>query len=472
MRRRRGTNRWVRRGAVGIVATLAVSLAAVGCDGAAAPNPAPSPTARKTVLTFGVFGAPEEVSAFRSMVAAYNAQAVATKVDLVTWPDRDAMIHDVEKGTPLPDLYMLGRRDLPQVTEQGLNQPLFELLDERGISYGDNFSRDAVAAFSGDNDLQCMPYSVSPMVMYYNRDLIDFEQLASRGKPVPDANGAWRFEAFRAAAKYASRPRRGSKGVYIDPTLRSLAPFIYSAGGNLYDDDDDPTSLQLSDDDDVTAIDTARSVLGDPQLTLSARQLARATPLQWFKRGRLGMIEGFRSLTPELRRRQSLNFDVVSMPVIDDRATVGEFTGLCISSAGSINKTADFLVYALSDENFASVAEAGYIVPANETVARSAAFLQPGSRPEHAAVFNFSIDAMEQLPILPQAALLNVLVDPLLRQLIEADSIEEVQSQAAQIDELSRSVLDPDYVPPTEEPVSPSASEVPSEAPSSSDSSR
>ena len=260
------------------------------------------------MLTLGVYGEQAEIAAYRDMVAAYNAKAKATEVRLQTWPDRDAIIDALEAGKEAgrrpPDLFLISRRDLARVEEAELNQPLFDLLDERGVSYGDRYSRDAVESFSSNDDLQCMPYSVSPMVIYYNTDLIDFERMRERDLPVPDepAEG-WSFEEFRAAAEFATRPRLGSRGVHIEPTLRSLAPFVWSGGGALFNDDAEPTSLTFSEDDDRDALTTALEVLRDPRLTLTDRQLERATPLEWFTRGKLGMMEGFRNLTPRAARR-------------------------------------------------------------------------------------------------------------------------------------------------------------------------
>ena len=48
-----------------------------------------------------------------------------------------------------------------------------------------------------------------------------------------------------------------------------------------------------------------------------------AEALEWFKRGKLGMLPGFRELTPELRAVPNLDFDVMPMPTIDRAATRG-----------------------------------------------------------------------------------------------------------------------------------------------------
>ena len=64
-----------------------------------------------------------------------------------------------------------------------------------------------------------MPYGISPMVIYYNSELVDFELMEERGLDVPDldarSQAALDLEEFRAAAEFATRPRRGTAGFYV-----------------------------------------------------------------------------------------------------------------------------------------------------------------------------------------------------------------------------------------------------------------
>ena len=426
---------------------LIASFVAAGCTTSESPGP-DDPTDDAAVrLSFGVFGTPDEIAGYQAMVDAYNAKAMSTRVDLVSWSDNEAMMGDIDAGTDSPDLFMVARADLAHVVETGQNTPLYDLLEARNISYGDGFSFDAVEAFSADNDLQCMPYSVSPMVIYYNKDLIDFEKMRERGLPAPvDELEGWNFEEFRAAAAFATRKRAGTRGVSIEPSLRSLAPFLLSGGGAVFNDNANPTSLAFSDGGNVGTLITALELLRDPQLTLGSDQLAEAPSTEWFEDDKLGMIEGFRSLTPELRSVPGLRFDVMPMPRIDDDATVGDITGLCITPNDNVQNAADFLVHAISDEGFAPVTEAGYVVPANLTVARSDIFLQPALQPANAGVFNASVDNMKLLPLLDNYDELNAAVAPLLEELLNTPLID-LDELTAQIDNASRSVLDPDYVP-------------------------
>jgi hypothetical protein len=88
------------------------------------------------------------------------------------------------------------------------------------VDFGDNYSRDALLAFSEDNRLQCMPYDVSPTVIFYNKELIDFEKMIRRGLDAPDLSEGdtrWSFDQFAAAADFATRPRLHTRGVHVDP---------------------------------------------------------------------------------------------------------------------------------------------------------------------------------------------------------------------------------------------------------------
>jgi len=445
---------------LGLVATLLLA----GCDDEPEKKPQRPPRStvqQKTTLTFGVWGPLEEIQAFREMVDDYNAEATAVKVEVRSWRDSRTMMAAFQGGEQVPDLFMITRSQLADVREQERNKPLLDLLDERGVEYGDGYYRDAIEAFSGDDELQCMPYGVSPMVIYYNPDLVDFDRMRRRGLPTPregDENRGWNFEQFRAAAEFASRPRKHSRGLYVEPTLRGLSPFIYAAGGHIYNDDAEPTSLALSDGSTQDALTTALEVLRDPQITLTERQLNRRPALEWFKRGKLGMLPGFRDLTPELRGTPGLNFDVMPMPRISRKATVGDFTGLCISAKSpAVSQAADFLVHAISDDALSKVTEAGYFAPANLDVATSDAFLQPDQRPAHAGVFNASVNDMVLQPLIDDYTSLERVISGPLEEMLEAPVLD-IEALTERADEQSRRILDPDYEPPE----SPSGSGSPS----------
>jgi len=423
------------------------------------PTPSASSTAPPESLTFGVVGPHDVQRAFRATVDAWNLDPDSVDVAIESWPTQAAMRADIEGGAAVPDVFMSSRSDLSWLLENEYTQPVDELLDERGVEFGDTYSRDALQALSADDHLQCMPYGVTPTVIYYNKRLVNFDRMRNRGLDVPDEDAtSWTFDQFAAAAEFASRPAREAKGVHIAPTVEGLSPFIRSGGGTVFDDADQPTSLSFSSDSSKDALERTLELLRNPQVTLDEAQLDEASAVRWFLRGKLGMIAGDRSLTPILRRKSNLDFDVMPMPKLDSSATVGDVTSLCMSAqTSSPSLAADFMVHEISADWVGLVASTGYLQPANVEVALSDDFLQPGRRPEHAAFFNSSVRSMAVPPLIDTLPELEETVAPSLQQLVYGVGVLDLDAITTQIDDESKTVLDPDSVTD-----SPSPSESPS----------
>lgn len=431
-----------------VIAVLA--MVSVACTSESDPEPAPTPSTssapvEKVRLTLGVFGNAAEIAAYQDVVDTFNSTSTTSTVAIRSWPSYADFTAALAGGQKPPDVFLTERRGLDYLRTYQLTQPVGDLLDERNVDLGDGYSRDALEAFAADNQLQCMPYGISPMVIFYNPDLVDFTKMEARGLTVPgsEEHNSWTFEAFTAAANFATKPRRKTRGLYIDPTLQGLAPFVLSGGGKLFNDEDPPTSTDFSDDSTRASLEKSLPLLRDPTQTLTPAQLAKASPLTWFKRGRLGMIAGHRSLVPELRGVAGLDFDVFPMPTIDDPATTADITGMCLSSKTTDQpEAADLLVNMISAESVTTVARTGYLVPANQVVARSDDFLQPTKLPVHANVFN-NVRAVKDLPLGVDLVALEDALSESLENLLTVPVLDLDQA-TSDIDRASLDVLDPE----------------------------
>jgi len=434
----------------GTTALVAGLLA--GCNDGE-PDP-PGATIIPTQLSFSAYGAPQELAAYGRIVDAWNLDNPGAQVTLTTTSDRADQADQLRSSAGVPDVFLVDRRDLGYLRENDLTHPVGELFDQPGrdIDFGDDYPIDSVQAFAHDSDLECLPYAYSPMVIYYNTDLVDFDKMKRRGLDVPTTGNAWTFEEFAAAVKFASRPATHAAGVYVEPTLRGLAPFIYSGGGKLYDDPTTPTSLAFSDGDTKSALSTTLELLRNPLFTLSDNQLKKHTALEWFERGRLGMIPGFRSLIPKLRQTKGLHFDVLAMPAINDAKTVGEVTGLCMSkSVQDPEAAADFMYYLSSAKQVSAVAQAGYLVPANLEVTADAAFLQPDQQPASAMVFTNSLRSIVLPPVIDDEAALQAAVGADVRRLFSM-GVLDLDVVTERIDTDSQKVLAPETASPSASP--------------------
>ena len=135
------------------------------------------------------------------------------------------------------------------------------------------------------------------------------------------------------------------------------------------------------------------------------------------------------------------------MPSLGSSKTVGALTGMCLSGQPrDVGTAADFLVYANTPGALDLVSFAGYLQPANQTVALSDAFQQPGQPPRHASVFTFSVKSMQFPPLVAESDELDVAVEPWLQQLVRGTP-EEVPALARKIDRASYRVLGPKFGP-------------------------
>jgi multiple sugar transport system substrate-binding protein len=442
----------VRRSALAAGLALAATLSA-GCSAESAQTPAPTTSAASThaEISFLAYGAPPEVAAYREMVASYMKDNPNVVVKLTEVASPDDVLDRLRKG-PVPDVFLMSRRDLGEVVDAGLNQHIDELLDSRGIDFSDFYKRESVRAFAHNDTLECMPYGTSPMVIYYNTNLVDFDEMQAADLDTPASHSSWTFEQFAEAARFGSR--RGAKGVYIEPSLLGLAPFLYSGGGQLFDDEKDPKSLELSSGTTLESLSKSLELLRQTDVTPTPRQLRREDALDQFKDGKLAMIAGFRTLVPELRKTPGLSFDVMPMPSLGEDRTVGDVSGLCISStAVNTSAAADFVVHAIGKDAVSEVARAGYLVPANNQVAESDAFEQKDRMPKSAYVFNRSVRDIVTPPLIDSYPKLEAAAHDAVYQLFY-NRVIDIEELTKTIDEQSKAVLAP---APTESP-SPSGS--------------
>jgi multiple sugar transport system substrate-binding protein len=392
----------------------------------------------KETLTFGVVGNTDEIDAYRQMTTLFAPFTKQVTVRVEAWSSEATMMAALRDGAQVPDVFLASRRDLLWLTQHRSIQPVDQLLDDRGVDFGDDYPRDALTAFASDNRLQCLPYGIDPSVIYYNKRLVKFAQM----KVDPPTPGqGWSLAQFAATARWAERHHPGVKGLYVEPTLAGLAPFLYSGGGQLYDSATTPTSLALSSSASQAAITQAMNVLGKRSLTLSPAQLQRHTPLEWFERGKLAMLAGSRDVVPELRTTLGFDFDVMPMPTLASAATMGSLTGLCVSrKARDAATAAEFVVYASSPQAVGEVASAGYLQPANQAVALGADFQQPGHLPQHASVFTFGVKSMVYPPVIAQPDMLSQAIDPLVARLFRAPA-SRIPRLTRHIDNASLPVL-------------------------------
>lgn len=444
-----------------VVATAAsLALGVVGCTsdtGGPQPTPEPSPSSSATdsptpvSLRFGVYGDEEMVDAYTDLADAFMADHPEVSISIepaFTAEDGMEKLRSQLAEERAPDVFVAEHEMLPELVAGEHVQPVDQLLEEREVNFGDGYQRDGLEAFSADARLQCMPHDVSPLVVYYNQELVDLAALTEPDEDPVNAEDGWTWEQFAAAARQAAQGR--VKGVYVEPSLTSLAPFIWSAGGGLVDDSQNPTTLSLSEGDAREALETVLDVVRDPQLTPTPQQLARRDAATRFERGDLGMILGTRELTPRFRIADSLDFEVMPLPRLGPYRTISDMSGYCISAnTAHVSQAADFVAFAVGVEGASITAGPGSIVPSNVAVAHSYVFTEPALQPENAFVFSEGVRRTEVTPQSPAWPEVVRTVQPLVQRLFYAPVID-LDALLEQIDTTSQGIFAPEETPTPE----------------------
>ena len=393
----------LRRSFAAVGSLLVVCSLVAGCTGNDGPEPGPTPTPTTTApttpaavkLRLAVYGDEATVATYQDIANAYTAAHPEVTFELTSKGDASAAAESalgaIATGTNAPDVFLLDVDHLPDAVAADAVQPVNELLEARDIPFGDGIQRTSLTAFSANNELACMPNDVSPLVAFYNQNLVKPRRLIlDDGSRVGPIDGGWTWEAFVAAAEQAATrgAARGAKGTYLAPDLTSLAPLILSAGGSVVDDNREPSRLELSNGDTRDALKTLALLTRNQRLSLTPAEVVATSPLERFKEGRLGMLIGTRALVPSMREATDLHFDVAPLPRIGTAVTTSLMNGYCIAKTSEhIEQAADFIAFAVAGDGVKIAAASGRMVPSSLDALHSPEFLQEDLQPQDSAVF-------------------------------------------------------------------------------------
>ena len=122
-------------------------------------------------------------------------------------------------------------------------EPIEERLESSAVFEEDDFYEEALDAFRFDGTLTCLPQNISSLVVYYNKDLFRKAGIAE-----PETGWTWDDMIEKAKALTVDADGDGKTeqyGLGVEASLIRLAPFVWSNGGELVDDDEKPTRFTL-----------------------------------------------------------------------------------------------------------------------------------------------------------------------------------------------------------------------------------
>lgn len=344
-------------------------------------------------LSLQLFGDAEELKAYRTLTAAYEEET-GTRVRLIPIPDRDSHHQKLTTafgaGRP-PDVFLVNYRNFGGFAAKGVLDPAGPRLDSSTTLQRDSFYEEALEAFEYRGELQCMPQNVSSLVVYYNRELF-------RDAGVPEPGGDWTLDDLReTAARLKEALGEGADALGVDPVMVRAAPFVWSAGGELVDDYDEPTRFTLDTPAARAGLEDLLGLVDYGPLELEAR----AKPMdERFLSGELAMVMGSRAEVPTFRTAE-FDWDVAPFPRGRQRAGILHSDAYCIAKDGNADDAWRFVEFAVGRQGAEITANAGRTVPSLRKVSTSRAFLDPTQRPRNSQVFLDAVPTIRRLPTSP-----------------------------------------------------------------------
>jgi multiple sugar transport system substrate-binding protein len=417
--------------------TLAAAFAALvlvgsGCGG----NGGGSSTSGD--ISFLVFGEPEEIKAFRNVITAFKDAEPEVTVNLIEASDRDDLLARLSTsfaGGKPPDLFLLNYRFYGQFASRDVLEPIQSRLDDSDTFAEEDFYPQALEAFRRDGELICLPQNISSLVVYYNRDLF-----RRAGVAEPKSGWTWKQMVEKAIRLTSDTDEDGNIDIYglgVEPEIIRLAPFVWSNGGELVDDEENPTRFTLDTPEAQQAMQ-AFFDLRDKHLVIPSDQEREAEDEEArFLNGTLGMYMSSRRATPSLRTIKDFDWDIAPLPRHKEQAGILHSDAYCMTRASG-NKDAAwrFMEFALGTEGQQITARSGRTVPSLKEIAESGAFLDPAAKPANSRVFLDTIGVIRRVPNIstwPE-------IEDAAAQIIESGLYQGVSPKAAarRLDETTR----------------------------------
>lgn len=343
-------------------------------------------------IDFQVAGSAEELEVYRDLIAAYERKT-GERVRMIEVGDRKAQLAKLSTsfggGRP-PDVFLLNHRYVGGYVARGVLDPVGPRLEGSGSLKAKDFFDVALAAFTRDGTLACLPQNVSSLVVYYNRDR--FERA---GLPLPSPE--WTYEQFLAAARRLTG--KGVDGVGVEPTVIRSAPFVWGAGGEVVDDEESPTRFLYASPKSRRGLE---ALMTTSRYAPTASEAASRPLEERFIAGQLAMLLSSRVDVPTLRTIDDFDWDVAAFPLIDRPATVLHSDGFCLPRDGDADRAWKFVEFAAGAEGQPILARAGRTVPSNRAVAESPAFLDSSEPPRSNRLFLDAIESMRRIPTTPR----------------------------------------------------------------------
>ena len=333
-------------------------------------------------ITWSFWGDPWEVDVNMRVIKVFEADYPNIKVEILhePWSTYFDKAEEWFASDSPPDVMFL--ENIQIYAARGLLENLEPHIARDNYDLTDFYS-ELLRIFTHEGSLYGLPRDNDTKVIFYNKTLFDEAELSY---PVC----GWNWEDLRETAIKLTRTENGEieqYGFAYEPDMWWRL-WVWQNGGEVYDDDFNPTKTLLNSTEAIDAIQFLADLTNVDRVTPPYEVQRTSLGIgQLFQNGTLAMAFGNHALIPGFAATPDLKWDVVCLPQGKHRVNAARGGGYVIT-AGSKNKEAawTFIKWLEGPKGQAIFTESGVAVPARRSVGEADVFLKQ-QPPHDAAVF-------------------------------------------------------------------------------------
>lgn len=346
-----------------------------------------TPKDSRTTVQFSSWGSKSEIEILKPILDDFEKENPSIKVDFMHIPQNYFQkLHLLFASNTAPDVIFLNNQYLPIYANAGLLEDLSALDIPT-----EKFYPKAIQTLIYNGKIYAIPRDISTLVIYYNKDLFDKNNLEYPNKETT-------LNDFLKIATKLTNKEQGIFGISFEEEPLFYLPYLMSEGGGLLSDDL-KTSI-INSQESQNGIKFYANLRNKYHVAPTRSEQASATMAQMFLDGKIAMHISGRWLVPKYRESAKFDWDVTQFP----KGTKGSITpldasGWAISAKSKHKKEAQLLVkYLSSKESLEKFSTSGLIVPARIDSANSNYFLD-NKKPTNSKIFLEIIESAKPTPV-------------------------------------------------------------------------
>lgn len=311
-------------------------------------------------ITFASWGSQSEVIVINEVIKDFESKN-NIKVNFLHIPQNYFQkIHLLFASNLEPDVLFINNQNIQLYIKAGLLEDLSKYFSNADSDY----YSESLNCFRKDGNLYAIPRDISNLVLYYNKDILNKQNL--------------KINSIQELIKVSvMTTTKDNWGINYEEDPLFWVYYLASNGGGVLSDD--KKSVIINKKESIEALNLYSDLINKYHVAPNKAEIGCMTTAQMFINGKLAMYLGGRWLMPKFNETINFNWGVTEFPANEQNKVYIDSSGWAISKKSKNKEKAVELVrFLASKESTDKFVQSGLIVPARKDSARN--FMQQNEK--------------------------------------------------------------------------------------------